>query len=103
MDTVRREGPVAKTLTVAKMMSVVASEGWAMSAQPRGNRFQVTVWNADRTRHVAACHAYFGAALHRALQLAFHAQGQRDRQPGLALPSPELLASVMESAAEVVA
>ncbi len=96
---------MAKTLTVAKMMSVVAAEDWAISAQPRGNRFQVTVWNADRTRHVAACHAYFGAALHRALQLAFHAQGQqeRDRQPGLALPSPEFLASVMESASEVVA
>jgi hypothetical protein len=100
---------MAKPLTVAKMMSFVADEGWAITVQPHGNRFHVTVWNGRRTARVDASHYSFGGALHRALRLAYQAQQdaqeqrERDRQPGPTLPSPELLAIVMETASEVVA
>ncbi len=102
---------MAKTLTVAKMMSFVATEGWAVTVQPHGNRFHVAVWNGRRTARVDAAHYSFGGALHRALRLAYQARRQQDAddqraqngQSGPTLPSPELLSMVMETATEVVA
>ncbi len=102
---------MAKTLTVAKMMDIVAAEGWAVTVQPHDRRFYISLWNADGTGHVDAAHYSFGGALHRALRLAWQAQRRQDadelraqhRQSGPALPSPELLAMVIERATEVVA
>jgi hypothetical protein len=103
---------VAKTLTTAKMMGIVAAEGWCVTVSHCGRHFHCTVWSACRTARVDAFHYSHGGALHRALSRALHGQWQqegapepqeRDRQPGLARPSPELLATVMGTATEAVA
>jgi len=107
------------------MMRIALDNGWAVVVLEHGHRFNVRVWDRDRVRYVDGVHATFGPALREALRRAFaaqarqeqeqeqeqeldqdqaqgHGQGQ-EQQPGPALPSPALLATVLQTASEVVA
>ena len=103
---------MATTLTVARMMGIVLEEDWAVSVHRAGRRFAVRLWARDRTHYVDAVHGTFSCALKLALRRAFDAQDQADDQdqerehapqPGPALPSPALLASLLANAGEAVA
>ena len=104
---------MAKTLTVARMMAVAMGEGWAVVVIPHGPRFCVRVWDRDRLQYVDGVHGTFGPALRLAIRRAFQAQAWQEREPepeqererpgAMALPTPELLATVLQTASAVVA
>ena len=106
---------MAKPMTVAKTMALALEHDWAVTVYRAGTRFGVRVWDRDRVRHVDGVHGTFACALREAIRLAFAAQDRQDQerdrprdmgaapQPGPALPTPELLATVLGTVCEVVA
>jgi len=108
-------------------MRVAMEAGWAVVVLPHGHRFLVRVWDRDRVRSVDGVHATFGPALREALTRACVAQDrqnqeqrrdrardpdqeqdqdrgrEQERPSGPALPSPELLATVLQIVTEAVA
>ena len=116
---------MAKNLSVPQMMSVALDEGWAVVVLSHGPRFLIRIWDRDRARSVDGIHKTFGPALREALTRAFAAQArqeqeqeqdqerdqdrgqgrdqERERPGAMALPSPALLATVLQTVTEAVA
>jgi len=108
------------------MMRVALDEGWAVVVLEHGYRFNVRVWDRDRTQYVDAVHGTFGCALREAVRLAFAAQdraepmplgrspspsggrqepepARQEREQETVVPSPAQLAAAMATVCEVVA